>query len=117
MGVLPAQFFLGIGRSRRQREFHAKAQFVMQEKCKACLTHGKHALHKCTKLLLRMGLSIVGYTIGLLLLNSLYAEHSPYRYALILLPVLPLLYLAAMIIRSVSEMDEMRRKIVCEAMA
>jgi ABC-type multidrug transport system fused ATPase/permease subunit len=41
----------------------------------------------------------------------------PHRYWLVLLLVLPLIYMATAIIRRVSEMDEMWRKIVTEALA
>jgi hypothetical protein len=58
-----------------------------------------------------------GYGLGLMALNSFYTEHSPYRYWLILLPILPILYLVAVIIRYVSELDEMWRKIITEAAA
>jgi len=57
------------------------------------------------------------YGLGILALNRLYQKHLSYKYCLILLPVLPLLYLAATIIRRVSELDEMWRKIVTEALA
>jgi hypothetical protein len=72
---------------------------------------------KCSKYVIRMCVWLAGYGLGLLALNRLYQEHLPYKYCLILLPVLPLLYMAATIIRSVSELDEMWRKIVTEAMA
>jgi hypothetical protein len=64
-----------------------------------------------------MVVGFAGYGLGLLALNGLYKEHLPYKYCLVLLPLLPLVYLAATIIRSVSELDEMWRKIVTEAMA
>lgn len=64
-----------------------------------------------------MAVGFTLYALGLLALNCLYKEQLPYKYCLVLLPVLPLLYTAASIIRAVSEMDEMWRKIVSEAMA
>ncbi len=70
-----------------------------------------------SKYLKRMAVGITGYALGLLLLNALYDEQWPYRFVLLLLPVLPLLYTAAALIRVVSEVDEMWRKIVSEAMA
>jgi hypothetical protein len=70
-----------------------------------------------SKYLSRMAIGLAGYALGLLMLNSLYEGHSPYKYGLVPLAVLPLLYVAATIIRAVSEMDEMWRKIVTEAMA
>ena len=69
------------------------------------------------KYYLRMALGLAGYVLGLFALNYFYKEHSPYRYWLILLPVLPLVFVSATIIRFISETDEMWRKIVTEAMA
>src|SRR5262249_22483760 len=54
---------------------------------------------------------------GLVVMNHFDTGPAPNRYWLILLPVVPLIYLAATIIRVVSELDEMKRKIVVEAMA
>ena len=61
----------------------------------------------------------IAYALGLFALRYFFKgkEHSPYRFGLILLPVLPLLYIAAAIIRYISEMDEMWRKIISEALA
>lgn len=60
----------------------------------------------------------IGYVLGLFALNHFDAERLPHRYWLVLLPLLPLIYMAATIIRFVSEgLDEMKRKIVTEAMA
>ncbi len=59
----------------------------------------------------------IAYTLGLFALNYFYIKQLPHRYWLILLPVLPLLYIAATIIRYISEMDEMWRKIITEALA
>ncbi|HZM03163.1 MAG TPA: hypothetical protein VFC44_09075 [Candidatus Saccharimonadales bacterium] len=70
------------------------------------------------KYLLRMTVGFTGYVLGLFALNYFDAEHLPHRYWLIFLPLLPLIYVAATIIRFVSEgLDEMKRKIVTEAMA
>ena len=69
------------------------------------------------KYYLRMALGLAGYVLGLFALNYFYKEHSPYRYWLILLPVLPLIFVSATIIRFVSETDEMWRKIFTEALA
>jgi hypothetical protein len=66
---------------------------------------------------LRMALGFAAYGLGLLLLNRLYHDESPYRYGLVLLPVLPLLYTAATLIRAISDLDEMWRKIVSEGLA
>src|SRR5476651_41779 len=73
------------------------------------------------KYLLRMAAGFVGYALGLVALNSFDTEHLPHKlphnYWLVILPLLPMLYLAASIIRYVSEMDEMWRKIITEAAA
>jgi hypothetical protein len=60
---------------------------------------------------------LAGYILGLVALNYFDAEHLPHRYWLVLLPLLPLLYMVNIIIRHTSELDEMQRKIVAEAMA
>jgi hypothetical protein len=70
-----------------------------------------------TKLTLQLVAGFVGYGVGVLLVNRLYNDHSPYRYGLVLLPVLPVLWLAAVTVRAVSELDELKRKIAVEAMA
>jgi len=59
----------------------------------------------------------VAYILGLVAANHLYTPQSPYKYWLILLPVAPLIYLVAAIVRGVADMDEMKRKIVTEAAA
>lgn len=64
-----------------------------------------------------MVVGFAGYALGLVALNHFYSEQLPYKYGLVLLPLLPVIYLAATIIRHVSELDEMWRKIVTEAMA
>jgi len=69
------------------------------------------------KYLLRMTFGFIVYALGLFALNYFYVKQSPYRYLLILLPILPLIYIAATIIRYISEMDEMWRKIITEAWA
>jgi hypothetical protein len=61
--------------------------------------------------------AFVGYALGLVLLNRFYTEQLPHKYWLVLLPLLPMIYLATTIIRYVGELDEMWRKIVVEAMA
>jgi len=92
--------------------------------CKGRLTYGKDALHslahmKCAlkKYTLRMVLGLVGYIAGLFALNYFYKENLPHKYWLILLPTLPMLYMVASILRHITAMDEMWRKIVMEAMA
>jgi hypothetical protein len=64
-----------------------------------------------------MAIGFIAYTLGLIALNRCYVPQSPHRFWSILLPVLPTVYLAATIIRAVSDYDEMKRKIVTEAMA
>lgn len=64
-----------------------------------------------------MALGFAAYTVGLFALNYFYSPHSPYRYGLILLTVLPIIYITWTIIRAVTGMDEMKRKIAVEAMA
>jgi hypothetical protein len=67
----------------------------------------------------RMACGFIAYASGIFALHYFFKdqEHSTFRYWLILLPILPLLYIAATIIRYVSELDEMWRKIITEAMA
>jgi len=65
-----------------------------------------------------MTIGLTGYVLGLVALNHFYTGQLPQRYWLVLLPLLPMIYLAATIIRFVAEgMDEMWRKVVTEAMA
>jgi hypothetical protein len=46
-----------------------------------------------------------------------YPDTQQYKYWLVLLPFVPIIYQTITIIRAVSAMDEMKRKIVTEAMA
>ena len=69
------------------------------------------------KYAVRMLVGFAAYTLGVMALNHFYSEYSPYKYWLVLLPVLPTVYLTITIIRTVSDMDEMKRKIATEAMA
>jgi hypothetical protein len=64
-------------------------------------------------------IGFVAYACGLhaLFYFSDKYPHSPYRYWLVLLPVLPMIYLVAAGIRYLSEKDEMWRKIFTEALA
>lgn len=70
-----------------------------------------------SKYTLRTIAGFTGYALGLMALNYFDSEHLPHRYWLVLLPLLPLLHLVNTIIRHSSELDEMWRKIVTEAMA
>jgi uncharacterized membrane protein HdeD (DUF308 family) len=69
----------------------------------------------------RMTVGFIGYALGLVALNSFDTEHLPHRlphnYWLVLLPLLPMIYMVTAIVRGVSDMDEMWRKIQTEAMA
>ncbi len=58
-----------------------------------------------------------GYALGIWALNHFYPDTPQHKYWLVLLPLLPLIYVATLIVRAVSEMDEMKRKIVSEAAA
>ncbi len=64
-----------------------------------------------------MTVGFTGYVLGLLALNHFYPETPQHKYWLVLLPLLPLIYVADTIIRYTSELDEMWRKVVTEAMA
>ncbi len=70
-----------------------------------------------SKYTLRMIVGFIGYALGLVALNSFDTEHLPHNYWLVLLPMLPMLYMVTAIIRGISELDEMKRKIYTEAMA
>jgi hypothetical protein len=70
-----------------------------------------------SKYTLRETVGFIVYALGVFALNYFYIERSPHGYWLILLPVLPLLYVASAIIRFISEVDEMWRKIFTEALA
>ena len=70
-----------------------------------------------SKYILRIAVALTGYALGLLAFAYFYSTHLPHRYWLVLLLVLPLIYMATAIIRRVSEMDEMWRKIITEAAA
>ena len=71
----------------------------------------------CWRYFLRMTVGFVVYALGLIALNFWYSGSSSHRYWLVLLPVLPIIYIVATIIRYVSELDEMWRKIITEAAA
>ncbi|MGA3162639.1 MAG: hypothetical protein ABSD77_00350 [Verrucomicrobiota bacterium] len=70
------------------------------------------------KYVLRMTVGFFAYALGLCALNHFDSDKLPHRYWLILLPVLPIIYIAATTIRFVSEgLDELQRKVVTEAAA
>ena len=70
-----------------------------------------------SKFAVRMLGGLTGYALGLVVLNHFDAQQPPHRYWLVILPLLPLIYVVNTIIRHTSELDEMWRKIVTEAMA
>ena len=76
----------------------------------ACImkTHNK-------KYLLRMIVGFTAYALAVFAGSYFYKAQYPHRTWLVLLPVLPLIYIAATIIRQISEKDEMWRKIITEA--
>lgn len=65
----------------------------------------------------RMIFGFVAYMLGIDLLHHLPMLPAPYKYLLVLLPVLPIIFICFTIIRLVTESDEMWRKIYMEAMA
>jgi hypothetical protein len=65
----------------------------------------------------RMTLGMAAYVLGIAVMNHFYTPQSPYKYWLILLPILPLIFVCFAIVRAVVEMDEMKRKIATESMA
>jgi UDP-N-acetylmuramyl pentapeptide phosphotransferase/UDP-N-acetylglucosamine-1-phosphate transferase len=69
------------------------------------------------KYLLQMTVGGVAYLLGIWALNRFYPETPQHKYWLILLPLLPIIYMTTAFVRVVSEMDEMKRKIVTEALA
>lgn len=69
------------------------------------------------KFVLLMALGFIGYALGLSALNLFDDKSSPYRYWLILLPMLPVLYVLFINIRFLSQCDEMAQRIATEAMA
>ena len=72
---------------------------------------------KCnSKYLWRMTIGMTGYGLGLVAMGF-FADKLPHKYCWAVLPVLAIVYLVATIIRCVSELDEMWRKIITEAAA
>jgi hypothetical protein len=72
---------------------------------------------KVKKYTKRMILGMVAYILGIDLLNHIPMPPAPYKYLLVLLPILPVIYICSTIIRYITELDEMWRKIHMEAMA
>ena len=71
------------------------------------------------KFILRMIIALAAYALAVFAGSYFDQVQYPYRIWLLLLPVLPLIYIAANLIRRIShpEKDEMWRKIVTEAFA
>ena len=61
----------------------------------------------------------IAYASGMGIMYYFYGEHShsPYRFWLVLLPLLPIIYLTVIVHRHLSEKDEMWRKIITESLA
>jgi hypothetical protein len=74
-------------------------------------------MHKHIRYGREMALGFFAYGLGIVALNFGHIENSNLNLWLILLPCIPILYITSVIIRFVSELDEMQRKIVIEAMA
>lgn len=70
-----------------------------------------------SKYLFRFVVGLLAYGLGLVVLNLFYQPQWEYKYWLVLLPGLPLLYVLSISIRALSELDEMWRKILTEGMA
>jgi membrane protein DedA with SNARE-associated domain len=64
-----------------------------------------------------MIVGVTAYMLGVFAGSYFYKAQYPHRTWLVLLPVLPLIYIAATIMRHISEKDEMWRKIITEAFA
>ena len=78
------------------------------------LKHMKPLVKKYSQ---RLILGMVAYILGIDLLHHIPMPPAPYKYLLVLLPILPLIYVCFVIIRYIAESDEMWRKIYMEALA
>ncbi|MGA2028865.1 MAG: hypothetical protein ABSG87_02180 [Verrucomicrobiota bacterium] len=67
------------------------------------------------KYFLRMIVGLTAYALAVFAGSYFYKAQYPHRTWLVLLPVLPLIYIVATIMRQISEKDEMWRKIITEA--
>ena len=72
-------------------------------------------MKKSKRYIVHMLLGFLAYGLSLVLLNLWFDAHSSYW--LVILTVLPLIYISTSIIRFVTTMDEMQRKIIIDAMA
>jgi len=77
----------------------------------------KYMAPQLKKYNLRLIFGMLAYMLGLFLVNRMPTPSGAYRYLLVLVPVLPLLYVCFTIVRYVADSDEMWRKIYMEAMA
>jgi len=64
----------------------------------------------------RMLAGMTAYALGIMAANDFFPDQH-HKYWLALLPILPMIYVVVTIIRYISELDEMKRKIVTEACA
>ncbi len=71
------------------------------------------------KITLRMAFGLVGYGLAICIMNLFQSKGlaQPLNYTLLLLPIPPLIYCVANVIRSAALLDEMWRKLLTEAMA
>jgi hypothetical protein len=85
--------------------------------CKVCFT--LWGMKFKSKYTLRTTIGFIAYGCGVWGWQhfALQHSHSPYRYCVVLLPVLPIIYLTAIVHRKLSEKDEMWRKIITESLA
>jgi hypothetical protein len=70
-----------------------------------------------SKFQLQILIGTIAYLLGIVVFCYFYNDRSPFRYLIMALPVLTIVYYVATLIRYVSEMDEMWRKIITEAAA
>ncbi|MFO1368321.1 MAG: hypothetical protein U1F46_04930 [Marinagarivorans sp.] len=59
----------------------------------------------------------IAYGLGIWSLNHIQLIMEKTHFALALLPCLPLIYMASIIMRALARLDELQRKIITEAMA
>jgi hypothetical protein len=62
-------------------------------------------------------IGMVAYILGIDLLHHIPMPSAPYKYLLVLLPILPVIYICFTVIRYITALDEMWRKIFTEAWA
>jgi len=71
-----------------------------------------------SKFTLRKIIGFIAYACGLWAWACFARQnHSPYRYWLVLLPLLPIIYLCVIFHHQLSEKDELWRKIITESLA